>query len=213
MIVSCGYRKNGFDAYGGSILRKSDMDSWMNDPLRTDPDGVAFELGEEVKEVEADFFETVPTIDELWILNRGCRIRMTENTVKLFRKNDVLIRGEYDSAAERLAREYHLKFLHLDVELAREGEFDKYGIDIITLRFTVGKAYINQDCRCTGSSAGSVGGGEVNFDLPKNFYTKMSAEELARKCWRSDKIIKNGKLGRFMEKAKEKKGYYLDFSK
>ena len=28
MIVSSGYRKNGFDAHGGKLLQKKDMDFW-----------------------------------------------------------------------------------------------------------------------------------------------------------------------------------------
>ena len=62
MIVSSGYGKNGFDASGGKLLQKKDMDFWMNQPERTDPSGVSFELGEDVEEVEQGFFELVPTI-------------------------------------------------------------------------------------------------------------------------------------------------------
>ena len=51
MNVSLGFRKNGFDAYGGKVPRKKDMAYWMNDPLRTDPDGVALGLSEEVEAV------------------------------------------------------------------------------------------------------------------------------------------------------------------
>lgn len=36
MIVSSGYRKNGFDAHGGKLFQKKDMDFWMNLPERTD---------------------------------------------------------------------------------------------------------------------------------------------------------------------------------
>ena len=57
MIVSSGYRKNGFDAHGGKLLQKKDMDFWMNLPERTNPRGVCFELGDEVEEVEQGFFE------------------------------------------------------------------------------------------------------------------------------------------------------------
>ena len=52
MNVSSGYRKNGFDAYGGAYLRKEDMAYWMDSPARTDPQGVALGLDEEIKEVE-----------------------------------------------------------------------------------------------------------------------------------------------------------------
>lgn len=74
MIVSSGYRKNGFDAHGGKLLQKKDMDFWMNLPERTDPNGICFELSEEVEEVEQGFFELVPTICEFRMLTliAGC---------------------------------------------------------------------------------------------------------------------------------------------
>ena len=84
MIVSSGYRKNGFDAHGGKLLQKKDMDFWMNLPERTDPSGVCFELGEEVEEVEQGFFELLPTICELWILNPNCRLFLSETEKAFF---------------------------------------------------------------------------------------------------------------------------------
>ena len=215
MVVSSGYRKYGFDAFGGSCLRRSDMGYWMDSPRRTDPDGICFQLGEEVKEVEADFFEVVPTIRELWMLNPKCRLHMTDATLALFRKNDLLFRGAYDSSAERLARTHHFRFLHLDTEIACVGDYYERGNDLITLRFRDdGSAYIHQDCRCQGISAGNTGGGELSFDLPKDFYLKMTAEEVADMCWGScrSEIVGRGTLRALMEKAKEKKGFLLDFS-
>ncbi len=213
MNVSSGYRKNGFDAYGGTYLRKEDMAYWMDSPARTDPQGVALGLDEEVKEVEPDFFELLPTIDEVWIHNPECKIHMTEKTIRLFRDNNVILRGVYDSAAERLARKHHLRFLHLDVELASSGDYFDRGVDIITVRFREdGSVYIHQDCRCQGSSAGSIGGGEVSFDITRDFYLTKTPEEIADMCWCSNLIISNGKLAAFMQKAKSKKGFLLDFT-
>ena len=106
MIVSSGYRKNGFDAHGGKLLQKKDMDFWMNLPERIDPSGVCFELGEEV---EQEFFELVPTICELWILNPECRLYLSDAEKELFKKNNVLIRGSFDTSAEVFARENRLR--------------------------------------------------------------------------------------------------------
>ena len=39
MNVSSGFRKNGFDAYGGKILKKEDMSYWMKSRERIDPKG------------------------------------------------------------------------------------------------------------------------------------------------------------------------------
>ena len=214
MIVGLGFRKNGFDAFGGEILRKENMAYWRNDERRTDPRGVALGLGEEIREVEPDFFELLPTINSVWIHNPECDLHMTEKTAALFQKNHVILRGVYESAAERLAREYRLRFLHLDVELASEGDYFGNGVDIITVRFREdGSAYIHQDCRCQGSAPGQTGGGEVSFDIPKDFYLSMTSEELAEKCWCTKAIIANGVLAAFMEKAKSKGGCFLDFTK
>lgn len=212
MIVGLGYRKNGFDAFGGEILKKEDIAHW-NEEMRADPRGVALGLSEEIREVEPDFFELLPTINSVWIRNPECDLHMTENTAELFQKNNVILRGAYDTAAERLAREYRLRFLHLDVELASVGDYFEHGNDLITVRFREdGSAYIHQDCRCQGSAPGQTGGGEVSFDIPNDFYISMTSEELAGKCWRTKAIIANGVLAAFMEKAKRKGGFLLDFT-
>jgi hypothetical protein len=216
MIVTGGYQKYGFDAYGGTYLKKEDMAYRMDDPQRTDPAGIALGLGEEIEEVEADFFDLLPTINSVWIKNPECKLHMTEKTIILFQNNNVMLRGIYDSAAERLAREYHLRFLHLDTELARTGDYFNHGSNLITLCFKEdGNAFIHQDCSTQGISAGSVGGGENSFDLPADFYLTMTAEEITDLCWGScyAEILENGKLASFLEKAKAKNGYFLDFRK
>ena len=213
MNVSLGYRKHGFDAYGGKILRKKDMSYWMNEQIRVDPQGVALGLDEEVKEVEPDFFDLLPTINSVWLHNPECELHMTEKTIALFRKNNVVLRGAYDTAAERLAREYRLRFLHLDVELLSSGDYFERGVDIITLRFfDNGSAYIHQDCRCQGSAPGQTGGGEISVDIPDDFYLSLTCEQIAEKCWHSKDIIAGGVLAAFLEKAKSKGGFLLDFT-
>ena len=213
-IVSSGYRKYGFDAYGAKVLKQSDMDYWKDSEEIAAKRGVCFELGEEIEKVEPNFFEILPTIRELRIVNPECDVGMSPAAVKLFRKNNVLIRGAFDTAAERFAEKYGLRFLHIDTVLARAGDYFERGIDIITLCFyDDGSAYINQDERCQGSSAGSTGGGEVDFDLPKDFYMNMSAKDVAGMCWGTcyDKIISNGVLDGIIAKAKEKHGFLRAF--
>ena len=213
MIVSSGYRKNGFDACGGSILRREHMSHWMGSKEMTDPDGVCFELGEEIEYVDPGFFEILPTICEIWIMNPKCKLALTEAEIELFHKNNVVLRGKFDTAAEHLAQQLKLPFLHLDVELAHFGNYFERGVDIITIRFySDGTAYIHQDCRCQGISAGNTGGGEVSFNLPDDFLTSMSPEEIADKCWISDKVKQNGILRSLMNKARKKGGLLIDYS-
>ena len=215
MNISSGYRKNGFDAYGGRYLQKSDMGFWMNLPKRTDPKGVCLELGADIEEVEPDFFELLPTINGLWILNPACNLHMTEKTAKLFRKNNVILRGTFDSAAERLAKEIGLRFLHLDLEIASAGDYYERGRDTVTLRFfSDGSAIIHQDCVCQGISAGNNGGGEVSMDLPHDFYKTATPLSIAEACWGScyDEILRSEKLAGFLETAKAKNGFLIDYS-
>lgn len=216
MIVSNGYRKYGFDAFGGKVLRKEHMAYWMKRPQRTDPEGVALELGEEIEEVEHGFFALLPTIDELWILNPQSRVSLSDEDAELFRKNDVVVRGVFDTAAEKFAKKYGLRFLHLDTELAHAGDYYDRGVDIISLRFySDGSAYIHQDCRCQGISAGNTGGGEVSFDLPEDFYLTETPKDIAEKCWSTcyKPILSNGTLASLIKKAQRKHGFMIDFRK
>lgn len=216
MIVSAGFRKHGFDAYGDTFLKKEDMAYWLDQPIISDPQGVALGLDEEIEEVEPDFFEVLPTINELWINNPECLIHMTDKTIQQFRNNNILLRGIYDSNAEKLASDHHLRFLHLDLEIARKGDYFEHGSDRITLRFrNDGTVYIHQDCLTQGISAGSMGGGETSFDIPADFYRSMKPEEVADMCWDRcySEILNNGTLSSFMEKARAKNGFLLDFRK
>lgn len=213
MIVSAGFRKRGFDAYGGKVLKASDFSYWSEERL-ADPAGVALGIDEEIEVVELGVFDILPTLYQLWIKNPKCKIYMSEDNIAMFQRNNVMIRGKYGTGAENFARQYRLQFLPLDVELACSGDYYDRGVDIVTLRFyDDGSAYIHQDCRCQGISAGSVGGGEVSFDLPNDFYLTMTADELADKCWLSGLIKKNGVLASAMKKAKANGGFLIDYGK
>lgn len=213
MIVSSWYKRRGFNASGERLLKKEHMDYWKNTEQITDPRGIALGLNPEVEEVEQGFFELLPTINDIWIENPKCNLNLDCDAVKLFRQNRVTLRSEFDSAAEELARMHRLRFIHLDVLLASFGDYFEHGHDSLTLRFTdQGSVYINQNTQCQGSSAGSTGGGEINVDLPSDFYISMTPEEVADMTWYPKTIKAEGKLKVLMEKAKEKGGFCLDFS-
>lgn len=216
MIISSGYMKHGLDAYGGSALKKGDLDYWINDRILKDPRGICFELGEEVEEFEPDFFELIPNLCELRVLNPSCSMLASEKSIGLFRRNKVLIRGVFDSSAEKFAAQNRLKFLHLDAMIGRAGDYYERGVDIITLRFyRDGSAYIHQDCRCPGISAGNTGGGEVSFDLPGDFFETMSDRDVAGLCWGScyGDILERGTLASLIRKARSKGGFLTDYAK
>lgn len=215
MIVSRGYGKHGLDADGDAVLQQKHVIRWTDDEEVTRPGGFAFQLGEDITEVEPDVFEIFPNLAEIWVLNPECRIFLSGKATELIQKNQVRIRGYFNSTAEKLAQELKLTFQHLDVRLASSGNYFEHGSRTIYLRFySNGSPYINQDYRCQGSSAGSDGGGETDIDLPDDFFMTMSAEDVAGECWGScyDKMLKNGILAKLMKTAKQKKGFRIDYS-
>lgn len=176
---------------------------------------MTFTLESGVTDVEIGFFDSFPTLRMLYISDTVNNIALTDKARKAFKKNKVLIIGGFDTYAERFAREYKLRFLHDDIELARVGEYStREGVDIITLElFTSGKARIKQANYCPGSSAGNNGGGEMSFYLPRDFYITRSQKDIAKMCWGScsEAIIKNNAFAKFLAKAFKKRGYYFEF--
>ena len=204
----------GIDAFVEGPLHVKDIVYHSEEEFRKDRAPVSFILCPGVTTVEAGVFDIFLTIAELVVADTVTRIDMSEKSVKLFRKNRVTVRAPFGSYGEAFAKKYKLNFLHCDLELARRGDYYERGIDIITLRFRPdGSPFIHQDCRCQGSSAGSVGGGEVSLDLKADFYKKLSQEDIADMVWGTcySSVLHSEKLRDFLEEARKRKGYQVQY--
>jgi len=148
--------------------------------------------------------------------NIGCLIlsRTVESVAtspeldKKLRKNKVLIRGEYNTFAEKFAQEKGLKFLHCDIPLAEDDIEIAHEHDIITLRFHEnGSSDIHYNCFTPGSSAGSYGGGEYAKELPKDFYVGCTMELFANNFPERlrEQLMANEMLCHFLEAANSRK--------
>jgi hypothetical protein len=144
--------------------------------------------------------------------NIGCLIlsRTVESVAtapeldKKMRKNKVLIRGEYNTFAEKFAQEKGLQFLHCDIPLAEDDIEIAHEHDIITLRFHEnGLADIHYNCFTPGSSAGSYGGGEYAKELPEDFYVGCTMEQFANNFPKRlrEQLMANEMLRRFLDAA------------
>ena len=115
----------------------------------------------------------------------------------------MLIRGEYETIAERFADENGLRFLHSDIHLAYEDIEIAQEHDIITLRFHEnGSSDIHYNCFTPGSSAGSYGGGEYANPLPRDFYVGCTIDDFANNFLNErvrEQILSNETLKRFLE--------------
>jgi hypothetical protein len=212
MLVSGDYCRfyRGISAYGEGRLRISDNVYYTEKDFQQNREPVSFILMDGVTEVEAGFFTMFPTLAQIIVADSVRKIGVTESDLALLRKNRVVIRGSFDGYGDRFAQKYGLPFLHRDLELARAGDYFEHGVDIITLCFAPeGRPYLNQDCRCQGSSAGNTGGGEVDVDLKRDFFKRQTADDLADLCWGScrAKIRGSEALRTFLAKAKDRGGY------
>lgn len=200
------------EIYGGKIVRK---DTYLTDQ-RLKEEYVTIKLCEGIEgsfegieTVEEGFLDRIPHLYELEMDDTVKDVGVTEQFEKVMHKNDLLIRGNFDSYAEDFARKYKLRFLPSNMVLAQTGDyFSREGVDIITLRmFDDGRADIHQDERCQGSSASWTGGGEISFDIPWDFFKDENAQEnIASKCWGNCReiIMKNEAFTEFLKKAREK---------
>lgn len=216
MKVSRSWKYEGFAADGEGILCISDMDHWKNDPDVRDPRGVTFEIGEGITDIEEGFFDLFPTLTRMIVPGSLKKIPVFGATLEMFRRNGVIITGEFDSYAEDFAREHGLNFIHSDILLGRSGSYYDHGSNIITLRFLLdGRAMIFQESFSSGISAGNNGGGEENITLKPDFYRTLSQNDIADMCWGCcySKIRDNAELGRFLKKAKAKGGYSFWFGR
>ncbi len=159
---------------------------------------------EGITEVGEGFLDAFPNIGCLILARTVGAVAASPELDKRLRKNKVLIRGEYDTFAERFAEEKGLRFLHCDIHLADDDIAEHYEHDIITLRFhPKGAPDIHYDCYTPGSSAGSYGGGEYAKKLPKDFYVGCTVEQFAGNFPERlrEQLTANGMLCRFLEAA------------
>ena len=141
------------------------------------------------------------------LCNTVTTLAVSLDFIGFLRERDVLVRGEYNTAAEDFAKANDLRFLHCDIPIA-EDENEKYHeLDKITLRFHPDSAPdILHDVYSTGSSAGNYGGGSVANDLPEDFYAGCTIEKFADNFTARvrDQILNNEMLKRFLTAANDR---------
>jgi hypothetical protein len=157
-----------------------------------------------ITKVTKGFIEAFTSMDCLIIARSVKSVEMTPELEKYLKDNDVLIRGEYNSLAERLAKQLGLKFLHSDILLGWTS-FEHEGYRESTKRTLCfrkdGPPYILRNIFTPGISAGSSGGADLREDLSEDFYAGLDLDGftylLPAKC--EEAIMKNKQLERFLK--------------
>ena len=157
-----------------------------------------------ITSVTKGFIEAFTSMECLVIARSVKSVEMTPELEKYLKDNDVLIRGEYNTLAERLAKQLGLRFLHSDILLGWTS-FEHEGYRESTKRTlcfrTDGPPYILRNIFTPGISAGSNGGADLREDLPEDFYAGLDLDGftylLPAKC--EEAIMKNKELERFLK--------------
>lgn len=160
--------------------------------------------------IDTAFLEKLDTLKELILPDSITEIKMTPKLEKLLKGNDVLIRGAFDSFAEKFAADNDLHFRHCDFFFAGYTFEPASETTSLTLQFLRdGSAQIEENVSSPGSSAGNCFGGKFYHELDREFFLHKSAEDIADLFGKGlhDAMLENGRLAAFLEKAKTHKLY------
>ncbi len=203
-IIYINHNSGLLEVQGEGLLSKEDAEArpTVGNSWRSECDTLCVEEG--ITGLGEGYLEAFPKIGCLILERTVESVASTPELDKRLRKNKVLIRGEYDTFAERFAKEKGLGFLHCDIHLADDDLREYHEHDILTLRFhEKGAPELHYDCYTPGSSAGSYGGGEYAVKLPKDFYVGCSVEQFAERFPERlrEQLKSNAMLRRFLDAA------------
>ena len=157
-----------------------------------------------ITKVTKGFIEAFTSLECLVIAFSVKSIERSPELDNFLITNNVLIRGEYNSLAERLAKELGLRFLHCDIFLCWTSYESQGGYRESTKRTLCfrldGPPYIYREIFTPGISAGNNGGADLREDLPEDFYVGCDLDgftyNLPLIC--EEAIMQNKQLERFL---------------
>ena len=207
-IVYINHYSGLLEVEGEGLLCREDTELWPKPTESIAREYHTLSITDGITEVGEGFLDAFPYIGCLILCRTVESVAVSPELIKRMRKKKVLIRGEYDTFAERFAGENGLEFLHRDIHLADQDIEIAHEHDIITLRFHEnGSSDIHYNCFTPGSSAGSYGGGEYANPLPRDFYVGCTIDDFANIFLNErvrEQILSNETLKRFLEISNER---------
>ena len=161
-------------------------------------------IEEGVCAVKSGFIEAFENLKDLIVEADLQRIPQTPELKSLLKRNNVIVRGSFHSAAEKLADALGLTFIHKNIFVARYYYEPRCETTTLTLCFQKGECpFIWEDVICPGISAGNNGGGTLRHDLPEDFYRGGSIEDFAGHLGPvyTEQILQNEELKSFLSEA------------
>lgn len=165
-------------------------------------------ITEDISGVEPGFIESFPNLMDL-ILEADFKIECTPELEALLKKNNAVLRGHFNSPAEKLAKRLGLRFIHKNIFLAVYINREYHESSELSLCFQEGELpFLWRDDKTQGISAGNTGGGTVRTDLDEDFYVGIEtaeafADEIVGRAFEED-TRKNKELDAFLAEANKR---------
>ena len=131
-----------------------------------------------ISSVKPGFIESFPNLKDLIVEADLKKIECTPELEALLKKNNVVLRGSFNSPAEKLANRFGLRFIHKNIFLAVYINKEYHESSELSLCFQEGEPpFFWRDDKTQGISAGNTGGGTIRTDLDEDFYVGCESAE------------------------------------
>jgi len=163
-----------------------------------------------ISSVKPGFIESFPNLQDLIVEADLKKIECTPELEALLKKNNVVLRGCFNSPAEKLASRLGLRFIHKNIFLAVYINREYHESSELSLCFQEGEPpFFWRDDKTQGISAGNTGGGTVRTDLDEDFYVGVEsaeafADEIVGRAFEED-TRKNKELDAFLKEANRRR--------
>ena len=163
-------------------------------------------ITEGISRVKPGVFELFPNLKDLIVEADLKKIECTPELEALLKRNNVVLRGSYNSPAEKLAQRLGLRFIHKNIFLAIYINREYHESSEISLCFQEGEPpFFWRDDKTQGISAGNTGGGTVRTDLDEDFYVgyetaEAFADDYLGRAFQ-EQAAQNQELAAFLEEA------------
>lgn len=164
-----------------------------------------FVIGEGISRVGPGVIESFPNLLDLITGADLKKIGGTPALEELLQRNNVILRGSFNSPAEALAKKLGLRFIHKNIFLSSHRDEEHGQSTSLTLCFQLDEPpFFWRDDKTLGISAGNTGGGTVRTDLDEDFYVGYDAGKFAEDfvgAYHTENVRTNKELAGFLAEA------------
>ena len=167
-------------------------------------------IGDDVRRLGPGVIESFPNLQDLIVESELKKLPCTPELEALLTKNNVILRGSFNSPAEKLAKRLGLRFIHKNIFLAVYINSEHHESSELSLCFEEGEPpfFLRNDIT-QGWAASNCGGGIVRTDLDEDFYVGIEtaeafADEIVGRAFEED-TRKNKELDAFLKEVNRRR--------